>query len=846
MIFKLAARSLINNRRFTLFFVLNLCLGLTGFVALEMFKTSIDKSLTKQSKSILTADIAVSCRRPFTEEELSAVRKTIGPDIPETSSTEMFAMVSFNGLSRLVELKTIASNYPFYGEILLENQGIATPAMNKLILEKEKKLWVYPEILIQLGAKIGDQLEVGTQKFIIDDVVKNDAASSIRGSSIAARIYMSESNLPFTGLLDRGATVSYTYFYKLPESTDLEKLEKNLFNQLVDPAVRVITHKSASESAGQILKYLNDYLGLVSIVALFLSSVGTAYLFRMWLARHYREMAILISLGMIHKNVLKLFLTQLVFLGLAASMPTTFLSLALVPLIREMVSGLSQFKLELSLNYSTIIVAFLIAIIGNLFICAPLLFKILNLKPKDIFSESLPSMSEGGKSLWPYYIPAIVFYWLLAMWLSKSYYIGSIFTLTLMGSSIVLLFIGFLLLKFIKNLKTKALASKLVFRNLSRRPLGTLTSFVAISLGSLLLNLIPQIQNDLQTEVSNPEGSKVPSLFLFDIQPEQLEPVEKFLAEMNYKLQFVSPMIRSRLEKVNGEAFEKKSVGKAMTREEEREYRFRNRGFNLSYRLGLSDSEKIVEGQDFTGNYDFNSNKIPEISVEQKFAERLGFKIGDKLLFDVQGVPIEGQIVNFRKVLWTSFQPNFFVQFQPGVLDEAPKIFLASIMNLDEIEKNQLQSKLVQKFPNVSMLDISRTVVKILEIASQFSWALIFMAVLCVFTGFVVLFAIVSFEIFQRKYEIELLKVLGGSQKMVSGLMISEFLMLGGAAAIMGTLLSQVASFAISYFIFSRTSLPNWWLSFALVIIITTLTGLVSYFASRRFLLAKPQLRVLD
>ena len=47
-------------------------------------------------------------------------------------------------------------------------------------------------------------------------------------------------------------------------------------------------------------------------------------------------------------------------------------------------------------------------------------------------------------------------------------------------------------------------------------------------------------------------------------------------------------------------------------------------------------------------------------------------KVGDELVFDVQGVPIKTRIASLREIDWKRFQTNFFVVFPAGVLETAP------------------------------------------------------------------------------------------------------------------------------------------------------------------------------
>ena len=67
---KLALRELLNNRRFSLFFLFNLALGLAGFIALDSFKESLDNHLGQNSQAILGADVALTSYLPFEENLL--------------------------------------------------------------------------------------------------------------------------------------------------------------------------------------------------------------------------------------------------------------------------------------------------------------------------------------------------------------------------------------------------------------------------------------------------------------------------------------------------------------------------------------------------------------------------------------------------------------------------------------------------------------------------------------------------------------------------------------------------------------------------------------------------------
>jgi len=276
------------------------------------------------------------------------------------------------------------------------------------------------------------------------------------------------------------------------------------------------------------------------------------------------------------------------------------------------------------------------------------------------------------------------------------------------------------------------------------------------------------------------------------------------------------------------------------TREQQRSGYARRRTQNLSYRLHLYKTETLVAGQPFSGVHDPASGKLPEISIDPQYAARLNVNPGDTLTFDVQGVPIIGQIVNLRKVRWQSMQPNFYVIFQPGVLEDAPSTFLATIYKVNKADKGQLQNELIRQFPNISMVDISQAVDKALEITDQISWAIQVMAFASVFVGMIVVYSIARYNSQNRQQEINLLKVLGAEFGDIRKMILLEFGIFGFIAAAIGASLSLVASWIISAVVFESIWSVTWSTTLGTVVTITLLTMATAYLGTRKTLRQKP------
>ncbi len=869
--FRLAFREIRHNGRFSAAFTLNLALGLSGFVLLSLFHGAVLDSFSARSRSLLTADLAVSARRNLTAEELSradeAIARRTGTSAARleensTETRELYSMAASGHGSRLVEIAAIQEGYPLYGELVLRSgRTIDSRSANELLDPGAggAKAWVSPELAIQMELKVGDTLTLGDERLTISDIVEKDTSTGWRGFSLAPRVYIGQAALERSALVRPGSTLSHQKYYRFESEPDLDSLVREINATLTDPGIRVTHHRRAGEQMARALSYLSDYLGLVALVGLFLAALGSAYLFQSYLSRRLREIATLISLGLPHRSAISLYVIQALILGTAGALIAIAASSALLPAVSKAVESELDFPLSLSGSATRWAVTAALALVASLaasaLVCLPLSVRIRTLKPGTLFQESATPVLGWNRGAIVALLPVALAFYLLSVWQAHSLRVGSLFFGGIVLSSAALVAIAHFLLAFLGRWLSAQAAPRpgaepvpirhqirVPLRYLSRNRLGAVSAFLAIGLGALLINLLPQLQRNIESEIASPEVSTLPSLFLFDIQDEQVEPLRKLLAEENVSILQMSPMVRARLESINGKPFEKpRDPDESMTREGEQEARSRNRSYNLTYRAGLTEAEEIIEGRAFrSGEEGADARALPEISVEYRFADRLGVKIGDRLGFDIQGVTIEGTIVNLRKIRWTSFQPNFFIQFQPGALEEAPKSHLATLQKLDPERRAKLQNRIVRELNNVSIIDVSSVIQRGLTTFEQMAFALKSMAVLSVLTGLIVLFSIANHQARTRAAEVQLLKVLGTRRADVTRMFWVEFGAIGLLGAALGAALSTALSYVISARIFDWAWNFSWWLPLGSIVGITALTLGTTQIAALRTLRKKP------
>ena len=834
------------SNQMVLFLILSLSLGFAGLVTVESVKKSIERKTQDNSKNYLSADIAISVRRELTENEKKIKQEQLS-QFEQSEVYEFFAMLNAKNGTRLVMVKAIDQDYPFYGDIEMKDGSVVRRNTDKSALLNHGA-YVYGDLELLLGLSPGEKFKLGELDLTVAGVVARDSTQTFRAGGLAPRIFIHKDLLPQSQLIQFGSTFTYSLLLKLKQTFSDTKIEtarveeerKKLSDAFTDPAVQVVSFQMAGEESARQLERLTDFMGLVSLVGVFLCALGAVYLIRADLNQRLKEFAIFKSLGMSRRKFYIYYFSFFSFLSFSVWIPTLILTGIFVFGLNLLIAQFSNVDLTITLDVTTAVLALVTVFLGNLFICLPSIESVNKVKASQLFAEGSFQQNLGA-SQWFLFLPAVFVFCALSVYQAQSWVTAGMFLLLLAGSILFLAGMGYVFIfSVLKKLQLTDWKLRHAVRSLERRKIQALSVFIALGLGVLLLNLLPQLRATLMAELAVEKGSKIPSLFLFDIQEEQVPQIQQFVESKNQKISYLAPLVRSRLLKINGQNYERtEDASSFQTREEESEARFRNRGINLSYRPELTSSENVVEGE-FNGAVYNPENPYVELSVEQRYAKRMQIQMGDILEFDVQGVGFTGKVTSIRTVKWTSFQPNFFVLLQPGVVDEAPKTYIASIGRMPDLERAPLQKELVEKFPNVSAVDIDRTILEILKLADQMSLSLQLMSWLCLVLGFVILISMIRSQVSERYYELNMLKIFGAMYSQMKVYLSFEFVLLGFAAALFGSLASLMVSAVLSMYLFERLhNVSIVWPLFSLVGI-TALTYVLSVAVAKRVMKEKP------
>ncbi len=807
---KLAYRQLLTQKAFSISMMINMALGLTGFMVVDGFNRSFRSEIAQRTRQIAGADIVISSRQPWTEQLRNQIRTSVPAAATLSEETTLVSMATNDAISRLVEVRFVDENYPLYKGLILESDVDLPPGAAKGLGPGD--VWIYRELRTQMNVGISSKLRLGEAELTVKDIVIDDPTAGAGGFSFAPRLILRSEDLPKTKLLGVGSRSFHTFRVRLPSQTTnqdiellVEKIRKELLPLPGHQDLRVRSHSKASEDLTRLQAYVNDYLSLIALSALFLAAVGTSYLMRGHLRKTVREFAILSSLGANPWIAPMVFVTQCVFLGLGATLVSAAVSSGGLPVLAKSLAPIAGTLSDLRVPLGSVLVTSLFAITSGLLLSLPQLIHLSVLRPGFLFQEASTGADSQRKITTIAYLPSVLLWWLTAVHESKSWTTGSVFAGICVGAALALSLAAIPLLRagvIASAWKKMSWLVSLALRQMSRNKGASVSTFLALALGTSLINLIPQLRSIIVREISRPD-SVIPQLFVFDIQDDQVDSVKSFFESNGATTGVMSPMVRARLESINDVSIDQRKMDFEGEREQQQREGLQARTQNLSYRSRLSSAESII-----TGTYPtepFSGQGLPALSIEEGFAKRVGVKIGDRIKFDVMGVPITGEVTSIRKVRWTSFEPNFMILVQPGVLDDAPKIWVGSASGINPNDIDRLQAALVKMHSNVSAVDVKAAVQRLMKFIDQISIAVGIVAWLALAGGAGVLYAIAYAQSIERFKSVAILKTLGATSNDALKALLVEYGIISSAAVIFGVSLGALASWAVATLILKTT-----------------------------------------
>ncbi|CAN5868976.1 ABC transporter permease [soil metagenome] len=852
-VLRMTVRELRASWRRLLFFFVCVAIGVGAIVALRSVIQNVRETLVREARAMMAADVTISTNRGWTPEIMAIVEQHLAaaPVLARTEAMETATMVrpaEGSAVARMVELKAVKADFPFYGEIELEG-GVAYSHD----LLRGQGVVARPELLAQLGIRTGDTILIGGKPFTIRGVLVKEPGRRAGAFSLGSRVFIDYDDLMQTGLVTLGSRVRYQIMLRV-EDRGVDALTRQLRADLRDKFAGAWSYRMAEDDITEDLQRAENYLSLVGFVIVVLGGIGVWSVTRVFVKQKIRSVAILKCVGATTRQVLGTYVLQVMLLGLAGSLLGVGLAAAGLAAIPESVSatfGGGPPALTASAVLQGAGVGLLVSLLFSL---VPLL-EVRRVKPllllrggdstiMGIGAARLPLMERlRGVDRVQAAVAIVVSLALAAVasWQAASIQIGLIVTGGFAGLALILHGAGIGLVRAIRPLaRTRIFALRHAVLSLQRPGNQTRVILLAVGLGAFFVLGVRALQNNLLSEFSLEMQEGGPDMFLIDIQQDQVEQVRAFLSQRiapGSEPPRVIPVLRARVTGVRGAEVNLDSVQDVRGRGSlAREY-------TITYRDHLDANETLFAGSFWTGQGPQAADAAElEVSIERSIHDRFDIRVGDRMRFDVLGRIVEARVTSVRDVEWQDARNGgFMFVFRPGPLAQAPHTFIAILRApADPRERAAFQHELVSVYPNVSAIDVREVLASVQDVVENVTLAVSIVGGIALFSGVLILIGAVAMTRFQRVYEAAILRTLGASSRTLTTMLAGEYTALGLVAGVIGASGALVLSWAVCRFVFEIDWRPAPGLLIAGAVITTIMVAVIGVIASGDVLRKKP------
>lgn len=833
---RMAWRDSRRNRSRLFLFISSIIIGIAALVAIYSFGDNLAKDIDNQAATLIGADLVLESNRELADEGQHIVDSIRGLSQSYAEEQSFASMVLFanNGGTRLVQIRALSGDFPYYGELE------TVPATAGTTFRGRRQALVDKTLMLQFNAEVGDSIKVGEVMFEIAGRLEQAPGQSGISSTVAPAVFIPLEYLPATGLNQKGSRINYSYYFHLQPTTDADALTDGLDSLLEVHRMGYDTIASRKRDTGRSFSDLNKFLSLVGFVALLLGCIGVSSAIHIYIKEKLTSIAILRCLGATSRQAFLIYLVQVMGVGFIGSVVGASLGTLIQQLLPLVFRDFVPVTISSDISWSAIAQGIGLGVwISLLFALLPLI-GIRNIAPLNTLRLSL-DVPSPIKDRWSWAVYGIIALFIFAYAFLQLD--GVLQTLAFTGGVAV----SFMLLY--------AAASALVWlvrrffptswsylwrqglSNLFRPNNQTVILIIAIGLGTAFIATLISVQGMLITRVSLSASENQPNMVLFDIQSSQKAAVAGLVKAQGLPVLDEVPIVTVQLEAINGVTAEDARQDSTL------QVSRRALGGELrsTYRSKLSDSEKVTSGEWIGETADGDTARV---SLEEGYAHRIRVDIGDELLFNVQGVRVPAIVGSFREVDWNRVQTNFRLIFPMGVIDDAPQFHVLMTRVPDEAVSARMQQAMVREFPNVSIIDLGLILAVLDEILEKIGFVIRFMGGFSILTGFVVLIASVMISKYQRIKESVLLRTMGASRRQILIITALEYFFLGMIAAFTGVLLALGGSWALAVYSFEIPFTPNITLMLLLMLGIALLTVLIGL-ANSRGITRRPPLAIL-
>jgi putative ABC transport system permease protein len=761
---------------------------------------------------VLAADLRLESARPI-REEYDAEARRLGLRVARILS--MPSVVFHGEASSLVALRAVGEGYPLRGRLKVADEPFG-PSRATAAIPGPGEAWADSRLLARLGVAVGARLSVGAHEVKVTQVLDYRPDQGAGFGDLSATLMINLADVPATELIQPGSRVSRAVLFA-GDARDITTLRKFLA-AAKQPGERLQAIADASPQIRASSDRAGRFLSLASLVSVLLSAVAVAMAARRYATRHLDSVALMKCMGASQRFVLWQTLVQLVCVAVLVTILGTAVGYAAQAGLAWLLRDLIRSELPPP-GLSTAWVGFVTAVTILIGFALPPLLQLKRVPPARVLRRNLEPPPLRYAAVYLFAIGAVL---ALLYWLVRDARLVSVVAAGIGGTFLALAIAGWLLVKALAPLRSGVgVAWRYGLANVARRGRDSVVQIVAFGLGIMVLLLLALVRDDLLEDWRASLPADAPNYFMINIRPDEAAAITEFFRTRGLPPTELAPLVRARLTAVNDVPVDR------IRFEGDRAQGFVEREANLTWARTLRDDNRLVSGawwRDGDGGG-------ARVSVEQDYAERLGLKLGDTVTYDVAGEPVTATITSLREVRWDSFQPNFFMVFSPGVLDDVTGTLITSV-HVQPAQRPALVD-LVRQFPEVTIIDIDALLSQVRDVMDKAALAVQYVFLFTLAAGLMVLLAAVQATSDERRYESAMLRTLGASRRVVFQGVAAEFTALGLLAGLLAAAGATVVGYFLAREVFNLKYAPDPWVWVFGVLGGALLVGIAGMLAAR-------------
>ena len=801
--------------------ILALIIAVTSSTAIALFSDRLQRTMTNQAAEFLAADLVIAAPTPISVEWLA---KAMQLNLAQARTVEFASVLVEHDELLLAGIKSVSAAYPLRGFLKTTTDDYSTETIAHNGPE-HGEVWLEKRILSALKLKLGDTVTVGEKPLTITKIITYEPDKKGDFYSFSPRVMINEADLPATGIVQPGSQVRY-FFQFSGDAKVLAEFKQWLKPQL-NPSQRLMDVHEDRPELGSALNRAERYLGLSSILVILIAGVAIAMATRRYTERHFNAAALLRCLGLKQQEILLLYGSQFLILGLAASAVGCLLGwFAQAGLFHLLQGLLPQHVADPGLL--TVFFGFIIGMTVLSGFALPPLLRLKQVSPLRVLRRELAPLPA---SAWLVYGCSTGIIGLL-IW---TYTHDIEMTATLLGGGLImLLMLGLsahgLLWIIHRMLPSMSLTWRFGLQGLLRNSRASVSQILAFSITLVAMVLSFTVRTDLINDWQAQLPDNAPNHFALNIFPGQRADFQQELQRQQISGSQFYPVVKGRLVEINHMPVQKR-VSKDTQGDNAT-----HRELSLTWTQELPDDNKLI-----AGNW-WSEPQPGLVSVEQKLADSLAIKLGDYLTFTVGSQQINATVSSIRALRWDTMKPNFYMVFSPGTLDAYPCTFITSFY-LPNPKKNVLNA-LVKKYPGTTILEVDLILQQFKTLLMQLTQAINYLLYFALMAGFTVLFAAIYATLDGRIYEGALMRTLGANRSLLRTAQFIEFGALGLISGLLAVIISEAVIFALYTQVMHIAYRPSLYLWAVVPLAGTLFIGIAGCWGVRQVLNKSP-LRVL-